>query len=182
MTLLSLGIVLWYAGHFFKRALPGVRQGLGDPGKGIAALAILAGLVLMVIGYRGAESGFLYVPPVWGQHLNNLLMLFAVILFGMGSSKGRMRAWLRHPMLTGALTWAAAHLLVRGDTASVLLFASIGVWAVLEMVVINAKEGPWERPEPGTPAGDVRLIVIGLVLYAIIAAAHTWLGYYPFPR
>ncbi len=181
MTLLILGILLWYAGHFFKRVLPGVRQGLGDPGKGVAAVIILAGLVLMVIGYRGAASGFLYAPPAWGWHLNNLLMLFAVILFGMGSSKGRMRAWLRHPMLTGALTWAVAHLLVRGDTASVLLFGSIAVWAVLEMVVINAKEGPWERPEPGTPAGDVRLIVIALVLYAIIAAIHTWLGYYPFP-
>ena len=181
MTLLSLGTALWYIGHFFKRLLPEARERLGDPGKGIAAVIILAGLVLMVIGYRGASTGFLYAPPFWGQHLNNLLMLVAIILFGMGSSKGRMRAWLRHPMLTGALVWAVAHLLVRGDFASVLLFGGIAVWAVLEMVVINAKEGPWERPEPGPIGGDIRLIVISLVLYAIIAAIHTWLGYYPFP-
>ena len=129
MTLLSLGTARWYIGHFFKRVLPDARERLGDPGKGIAAVIILAGLVLMVIGYRGASTGFLYAPPFWGQHLNNLLMLVAIILFGMGSSKGRMRAWLRHPMLTGALGWAVAHLLVRGDFASVLLFGGIAVWA-----------------------------------------------------
>ncbi|MEL6644468.1 MAG: NnrU family protein [Pseudomonadota bacterium] len=181
MTLLILGIFLWYAGHFFKRMLPEIRGRLGNPGKGIAAVIILAGVVLMVIGYRGASSGFVYTAPFWGQHLNNLFMFFAILLFGMGSSKGRMRAWMRHPMLTGALVWAVAHLLVRGDTASVVLFGSIAVWAVLEMVVINAKDGAWDRPEPGPAKGDLKLIVISLVLYAVIAGIHTWLGYYPFP-
>jgi uncharacterized membrane protein len=181
MTLLLVGIALWWAGHFFKRVLPGVRRRMGDRGKGVAALFILAGLVAMVMGYRGAALETVFVPPAWGRHANNLLMLVAVILLGMGSSKGKLRAWLRHPMLMGVLVWAVAHVLVNGDRPSLVLFGSMGLWAVVEMVVINAKDGPWTRPEPGPIRGDVRLIVISLVAFGVIAAIHTWLGVYPFP-
>jgi hypothetical protein len=48
--------------------------------------------------------------------------------------------------------------------------------------VINAQDGPWQRPEPGPIRGDVRLIVVSLVAFGVIAAIHTWLGYYPFPQ
>lgn len=181
MTLLLVGTLLWWLGHFFKRLLPGVRQRMGDRGKGVAALLIGAGLVAMVMGYRSATLDAIFLPPAWGRHANNLLMLVAVILLGMGSSKGKMRAWLRHPMLTGVLVWAGAHLLVNGDRRSLLLFGSMGMWAVAQMLLINAKEGPWTRPEPGPIRSDVRLIVISLVVFGVIAAIHTWLGHYPFP-
>ena len=181
MGLLIGGVALWYLGHFFKRLLPGVRANLGDAGKGVSATLIGVGLLLMIFGYRGVESSFVYAPPVWGLHLNNLLMIFAVILLGMGSSKGKARSWLRHPMLTGVLVWAIAHLLVNGDSASLVLFGGLAVWSVLEMIIINLTEPGWERPEPGPISGDIRLLVIGLVLYAIIVGIHTWLGYYPFP-
>ena len=84
-------------------------------------------------------------------------------------------------MLTGVVVWAVAHLLVNGDAQSVVLFGGLAVWAVAEMLVINATAGPWVRPEPGPAKGDIRLIVIALVLYGVIAAIHTWLGYWPFP-
>ncbi|MGB0497645.1 MAG: NnrU family protein, partial [Rubricella sp.] len=166
---------------FFKRLAPDARASMGDKGKGLVAVGVLAGVVLMVIGYRGAEFINVWFPPVWTVHLNNLLMLFAVILFGMGSSKGRARAWLRHPMLTGTLVFAIAHLLVNGDLASIVLFGALGVWAVLEMLVINAREPAWVRPEPGPASGDVRLVIISLVVFAVITGLHSWLGPWPFP-
>lgn len=181
MTLLIVGITLWWAGHFFKRLLPDVRQRMGERGKGVAALLIVAGLVAMVMGYRSATLDFVFLPPAWGRHANNLLMLVAVILLGMGSSKGRLRAWLRHPMLMGVLVWSVAHVLVNGDRRSLVLFGSMGVWAVVEMLVINAKDGPWVRPQPGPIRGDVMLVVGSVVAFGVIAAIHTWLGYYPFP-
>lgn len=185
MIWLELGLALWIAAHVFKRAAPGPRAALqariGDAARGLFAAAILAGVVLMVIGYRGADTRLLYVPPAWGVHLNNLLMLFAVALYGVGNSQSRLRARLRHPMLTGTFLWAAGHLLVRGDLASVVLFGGLGLWAVGAMALINAREPrrtPWLG---GTLAGDIRLLVIAVVLYLAIVALHGWLGPWPLP-
>ena len=39
----------------------------------------------------------------------------------------------------------------------------------------------WDRPEPGNLAGDIKLAVITLVLFAVIAGVHYWLDYPVFP-
>lgn len=181
MTLLILGIFLWWAGHLFKRVAPDARTNLGDRGKGIVAGVLIFSVILMIFGYRGWDAGLVYEPPASGVHINNLLMFLAILLLGMGSSKGYSRALLRHPMLTGVLVWAFAHLLANGDAASVLLFGSMAIWAIAEMVVINRTEGPWQRPEPGPLSGDLKLIAIAVVLYVVIAILHNWLGRWPFP-
>ena len=185
MWILILGVALWWAAHLFKRAMPAARGALtetmGEASKGVIALALVTSIVLMVLGYRTAEFVPIYTPAGWTLHLNNLLMLIAVILFGMGSSKGRMRSWFRHPMLTGFAVWAAAHLLVNGDLASLMLFGGLLLWAPVTIYLINSTEPAWDRPEPGPPAGDVRLVVISGVVFAVIGAIHGWLGPWPFP-
>jgi uncharacterized membrane protein len=187
MSLLVVGLVVWTVAHLFKRAAPEARGrlagALGDgPSRGVRALALLAGLVLIVIGYRGAPFVAVYDPPSWGIHLNNLAMFGAVALMGAGRSRGHARAWLRHPMLTAVLVWALAHLLVNGDKASLILFGWMAVWAGASMVLINAREPAWVRPVPGPWSGDLRLVLIAAVIYAAIAGIHTWLGYWPFPQ
>ncbi len=185
MTLLILGIALWWAAHLFKRAAPAQRAAMtariGDGGaKGALALVLLVSLVLMVIGYRAADIVPVYDTPAWTRHLNNLLMLIAVALFGLGSSKSRLRARMRHPMLLGMLTWAVAHLIVNGDLASLLLFGLLGLWAIVEIVTINRAEPIWTPWQGGSAMGDLRLAVISVVVFGVIAWVHTWLGYYPF--
>lgn len=186
MTLLLLGLVLWSLAHVFKALAPERRAALtarlGEgPAKGLFAAAILLGLVLMIWGYRTAPFIPVWTPPAWTVHLNNLLMLGAVFLFGAGHSKGRARSWMRHPQLTSVVIWAAAHLLVNGDYAAILLFGGLAVWALANMALINARDGAWVRPEPGPLKGDIRLGVIALVLYGVIALVHGWLGYPVFP-
>ncbi|MEE9387285.1 MAG: NnrU family protein [Paracoccaceae bacterium] len=180
MTLLIAGLVLWTVAHFFKRVTPGARASMGNAGKGVMAVLILASVVMMVIGYRAAPVDVVFEAPSWGKPVNNILMLVAVALLGMGSSKGRARAWLRHPMLIGVLVWAGAHILVNGDVASLVLFGGIAAWAVVSMVLINRGEGPWQRPEPGPASGDVRWLVISAVVFAVIAGIHIWIGPSPF--
>jgi len=180
MSVLGLGLALWVAGHLFKRALPGMRAGVGEmPGKLIVTILVLAGVVLMVIGFRRADMVPVYTPLPGMGHLNNLLMLISVFLFGVGHSKGRVRTYLRHPMLLGTIVWAGAHLLVNGDVASLILFGGIGLWAVLEILLINARTG-WTPPTPGGLRGDAINLAVSLVLYGLIAWVHIWLGHNPF--
>ena len=181
MSVLVFGLLLWVAGHLFKRILPGLRARLGEmPGKLIATILILAGVVLMVVGFRRAETVPVYAPLPGIGHLTDLLMLIAVFLYGVGHSKGRLRAYLRHPMLTGTIVWAVAHLLVNGDLASILLFGGLGLWAPLQVRLINAHEGPWERPKPGNALQDWKLLLATLFIYCFIAMIHWLFDHNPF--
>ncbi|MCG6904463.1 MAG: NnrU family protein [Rhodobacter sp.] len=181
---LFLGLVLWWGAHLFKRLAPARRVAMtdrmGEAARGPIAFTILISVVLIVIGFRGSDFVPVYDPPGWGRPVNNILMLIAVALMGLGSSKSRARRLMRHPMLTGFLIWAVAHLLVNGDRDSIIMFGALGLWALVQMVLINRAEPDWQRFEGGSVAGDIRLAVISLVVFAVIAAVHIWLGYNPF--
>lgn len=175
--LLILGLVLWSGGHFFKRIAPDARAQMGPKGRGPIALVLLAGIILMVIGYRMADGAVF-----WGRHpatvgINNLLMLLALYLFAVSGMKTGLARKFRHPMLAGVKTWAIAHLLVNGDLASFILFGGLLAWAVGEVIVINRTTPEWTPPPPAPMRKEVIAVVATLVLYAVIAAIHTWLGY-----
>lgn len=185
MTLLVLGLVIWTAAHLFKPLMPEARGALAGrlgegPSKGVMAFVIAIALILMIIGFRQAPVENVWFPPAWTKHLNNLLMLIAVALFGLRHAKSRARGWVRDPMLTGVVVWAIAHLLVNGDVASIVLFGWLGIWALVEMVFARSKPA---APLPAvSTAGEIRFVLITLVVFGVIAAIHTWLGYPPFPQ
>ncbi|WP_306153499.1 NnrU family protein [Roseovarius sp. MMSF_3281] len=177
MTYLILGLVLWTAGHLFKRVAPEMRAGMGNAGKGVAALAILAGVVLMVVGYRAADGAFF-----WGRHpatvgINNLLMLLAVYMFAAAGMKTALARKMRHPMLGGVKVWALAHLLVNGDVPSFVLFGGLIAWAVVQMIVINKAEPNWTRPAPAGKSKEAIAVVAAILVYGGIAGVHYALGY-----
>ncbi|MBL4806064.1 MAG: NnrU family protein [Rhodobacteraceae bacterium] len=185
MTLLYLGLAIWWITHFLKRVAPGLRTALdtkmgAGPAKGIISVLILGSIVLMVLGYRAAPIEVIYDTPSWAGHLNNLAMIIAIALLGMGSSKGCARTWLRHPMLTGVVVWAGAHLLVNGDLASVLLFGGMAVWAIISILLISTQEGKWDRPQAGPAKGDIKWLVISAVVFSVISGLHIWIGPSPF--
>lgn len=175
-VLLILGVALWWGAHLFKRIAPDARANMGDRGKGLVALAILASVLLMIFGYRMADGAFF-----WGRHpatvgINNLIMLVALYLTSPGPAKGALFYRMRHPMLTGFLLWTVAHLLVNGDLPSFILFGGLGVWALVEMSVINRAEPDWTPPEKGTIAKDGMFLAASAVLLVVIGYVHTWLG------
>ncbi len=186
MTILIVGILLWFATHLFKRVAPNWRDalidrfGLGAIKLGVTAFSFIS-LAIIVIGFKTAPFVAIYDPPTWGKYLNNPMMFGAVVLFGMGSSRGRMGTWLRHPMLTGVIVWAVAHMLVNGDNASLVLFPAMVVWATAEIIAINAASGPWTRPDAGPASYDLRLIGISVVIFAAITFIHGLIGPSPFP-
>ena len=180
MILLILGLMLWSGSHLFKRLLPDRRAAMGDAGKGVVALLSLAGIVLMVIGYRAAPYIEVWSPPAFLRHVNNLLMVVAVYLLGVGHMWGVVRTKLRHPMLGAVKIWALAHLLVNGDVASIVLFGGLLAWAVVSLILINKAVPVWVRPEVGPVRNDLIHAGVSIVLFGIISYVHIWLGVSPF--
>lgn len=180
-VLLVLGIALWWGAHAFKRLMPVQRAAMGDKGKGLVALGVVAGIVLMVIGFRAAPYVHIWSPPSFTIHINNLLVLIAIFLMSPAPAKGRLFNKLRHPMLGGFRAWAFAHLLVNGDLASIILFGGLFAWALVAQKQINAAEPDWPGRAPGSWAKDAMFLVASLILMAIIGYVHGWLGYWPFP-
>ena len=181
MTLLVLGVALWWVAHLFKRIAPDARARMGEGGKGAVAVGVVLAVVLMVLGYRGSETIFVWAPPAWTIHLNNLLVLIALYMMSPAPKKGRLLNRMRHPMLTGFAAWAVAHLLVNGDLASILLFGGLLAWALVEMAVINRAEPGWRPGARGSLIKDVMFIFASVILLAVIGYIHAWLGYWPFP-
>ena len=180
MIWLVIGVALWAYSHLMKRVTPGFRASLGDgPGKGVAAVLALLAVAAMIYGYGTADVIVLWEPPPFLRHVNNALMVISVLLINLGSSRGVMRTWLRHPMLASVKVWALAHLLVKGDLASVILFGGLLAWAVFDMIKINRMEPAWVRPAAGPVVNDVIYVALSAVLLGALIYVHGWILGYP---
>ncbi len=179
-VLLILGVALWWAAHLFKRVMPAQRAAMGNGGKGAVALALVAAILLMIFGYRMTDTVFVWAPPVFMVHINNLLVLIAIYMMSPAGTKGRLLNKLRHPMLAGFKLWAFAHLLVNGDLASIILFGGLLAWAVVEVIVINKSELEWTPAAPGTYGKDAMFFVASIVLLGVIGYIHGLVGPSPF--
>ncbi len=179
MTVLMVGVALWWGAHLFKRLAPARRAGLGEKGKGLVTLVLLASVVLMVIGYRAAEFVPVWEPPGFLVHVNNLLMVLAFYLYAASGMKTGITRMIRHPQLTGFKAWAVAHLLVNGDLASIILFGGLLAWAVVAVIVINRAEPAWVRPAPAPAKKEAMAVVGTVVVVVIVMLVHNWLGVQP---
>ena len=82
-------------------------------------------------------------------------------------------------MLTSVKMWAAAHLLVNGDLASIILFGGTLGWAAWTVIKINRAE-EWQRPEASEDKRDWKFLVVTVVTFAVMVGLHLWLGVSPF--
>jgi uncharacterized membrane protein len=186
MTRLALGVLLWSLTHFVPSLFAAPRGRLvarigENPYKGLFTLLIVLSLYLIISGWKAAVPESLYLPPPWGRHLTALLMVVAFVLFFAPYPPNNIKRVLRHPQLTGVTLWGVGHLLANGETRSVVLFGGLAVWAILEMLLINRRDGAWNRPPPAPRRNDAVLILAGVIAYIVLAAAHRWLfGFSPF--
>ncbi len=182
MILLILGLLLWCGAHYFRRIMPEKRAAMGNAGKGVVALLVVASLLMMIFGYRWADFIPVWQPPAFFVHINNLAMVLALWVYGSSAAKGA-KAWpaykTRHPQLLAVKIWAIAHLLVNGDVASIILFGGLLAWAVGSVILINRAEPDWVAPAPADRPTYIRLAVITLVMLTLIIALHAWLGVSP---
>lgn len=175
-----LGVILWSVVHAIPSLAPGLRADLigrlGESGYKIGfALTIAASIVLMVLGWRSATADIVYEPPAFGRHLAMLLMLLAFLLFAFSHGKSNLKRFIRHPQLTAVVVWAIAHLLANGDSHSVALFGVLGIWALIEMMLISRRDGAPALPEPRPWSAEAKPAVIGVVMYVVFVLLHPYL-------
>lgn len=186
MTKLVLGVLLWSFMHFIPAVAVDFRKNLvtklGEkPYKGVFALLMVLSLYLVISGWRATIPESLYIPPTWGRHATALLVLIGFILFSASHGKTNLKRFVRHPQLTGLTCWGLGHLIANGETRSIVLFGGLAAWAIIEIFLLNRRDGAWVKPEPVPVKQDIKIVVIGLVVYAVIAGAHQWLfGVSPF--
>ena len=181
MIFLIAGLVLWCGVHLIPTLATGLRRNLINklglrPYKGVFALLIITSIVFIVFGWRSVEPADIYLPPLWGRDVTYFLVLLMFILFVAAKRKTNIKRIFRHPQLTGVMLWSIGHLLANGDNRSLVLFAGIGTWAILEMLLINHRLGKWVRPDPVPVKSDLLTLAIGIVLYGAVLMAHPYLS------
>ena len=180
MIVLVLGLVVFLGVHSFTtfrgvRARLVARLGEG-PYKGLYSLGSAVGFGLIIWGFsRYRAEGLIQVwdPPVWTRHLTITLMWFAfVALAATYAGPGRIKGWLRHPMLNAVKIWALAHLVANGDAGGMLLFGAFLVWAGYDRIALK------RRGDAGAPRlasftrGDAIALGVGSLAYAAMIFLH----------
>lgn len=193
MFLLILGLVLFLGPHSVRIFAEGWRTGMisrlgAQRWKLAYTAASVVGLALIVWGFATARHGSpqLWTPPVWGKHLNLLIMLVSMILFAAANPKpNHYKALLHHPMVWGVILWSGGHLMANGTTADAVLFGSFFVWGVLDLFAAYGRDRR-ERVVYAAPQWRSTIIasVAGAAVWAVFVFwAHLWLfGVAPLAR
>ncbi|MFT5032515.1 MAG: putative membrane protein [Bacteroidia bacterium] len=137
---------------------------------------MVASLYCLVVGWKAMGPGApLYFIP-WAKPVSLTLMAVAVCLFIAANAPTDIKRYLRHPQLTSVVLWAIAHLLANGDMRSLILFGGLGLWALIEMPLINRGAGAWNKPAAFRATTTGVPNAIGLAVFAGLIFAHPWLS------
>ena len=178
MTLLIAGVVLWTITHLFPAAAPQVREKLArnfGEGlyKGLFALDIVIALVLIVLGWKAAAPSPIYAPPLYGSPIPSLFLVTAILFFVASASPTNLKRFVRHPQMIAVMFWTVGHLLTNGDIRSIILFGGMGVWALLEIIFLNKRDGAWQKPSSVPRAKDAITAIITTAVFVALVYFHS---------
>lgn len=175
MTLLVVGLALFLGIHLLP-VVPPLRDGLssrlGANAYRIAfSIASVAGLVLIVVGYRAAGPGErLFAPLPAAIAVAPYAVTLSFVLLAAANMRTHIRKTLSHPMLLGVLIWAVVHLCANGDTRGTVLFGAILAWALVDLGSAISRHAV-KSFEP-VVRQDVIAIVAGIVLALLVMTFH----------
>ena len=179
MGILIVGVVLFALLHFIPSLAPAFRQArmeqLGDNKyRGLFALAVLGSVVLIVIGWRSTPEVMVYRLGDWSRPVGLALMILSFILIGAAHYRTSIRRIIRHPMLTGVSVWAASHVMTNGTTRAFVLFGGLGTWALIQIYMINRREGAYEKPDAPGVGGELKGLVISGAIFLVALYLHPY--------
>jgi uncharacterized membrane protein len=184
MTLLILGLILFAGVHLVPSIAPGAKQAwrskLGEGGyKGSFSVLLLASFALMIMGWRDAQAAFVYLPSPALKFPALGLLVIAFFMLVISNRPSRLRQLIRHPQLTGVLLWSLAHIVLNGDSRSLVLFGGMAAWSLIEILAINKREGVWIKTEVPGWSKDAISLAITLLVIAVVVALHPYISGMP---
>jgi uncharacterized membrane protein len=183
MTRLVLGVLIWILVHFFPGLAPAARKSIisriGEyPYKGIFLLFMIVSIYLIITGWSSMtpvepdKLPEIYAAPEWGGYAAGVLVLIGFALFFAPYPPNNIRRMLRHPQLIGVASWGIGHLLAVGTARSLVFFGGLTAWAIIEIFLINRREGAWTKPAPASHRNDVAMLLFAVLVYLAFLFTH----------
>lgn len=184
MLLLTAGLIVWSLVHLAPSLGVKPRQAVidrmgFDAYRGLFSLIVIGSVVMIVMGWRSSIPQYMYAVSAEMRTIAIVLTAFSFLCLGASGRPSRIGRFIRHPQLTGVLIWCWAHLLANGDSRSVVLFTGLGAWCVLEMFVINRRDGDWVKQDAPPLPTDLIAGVLSLAVMGALMWAHQWLSGVP---
>ena len=188
MTLLIIGVLVWIGVHLIPALARPFRESLIDrfgnnAYRAIFALAIVASVAMIVLGWRATPEEYLYVLPASAKTAGFVLICLSFLIIGSAHHPSSIKRFIRHPMLVGVAIWALSHLLTNGTTRALVLFGGIGLWSLIEIPLINKRDGAYTKPEAPDFSEELKGLFFSAGILLIVLFLHPYFtGVTPFPR
>ena len=148
------------------------------PYKGIFTLFMLLSIYLIISGWMSMTPvepdvlATLYTPPEWGGYAAAFLVLVGFILVLAPYPPNNFKRMLRHPQLIGMVCWGVGHLLAVSTVRSLVLFGGLSVWAIVEIFLINRRDGEWVKPEKVSFMKDFTQVLFSVLAFMAFLYTH----------
>ncbi len=183
MTRLAIGVLLWSLVHFIPSVAAGFKKDMVNrfgeyPYKGAFTLLMVIALYLIISGWGSLTPvepevlNEIYTAPEWGGHAAAVLVLIGFVLFLAPYPPNNFKRMFRHPQLIGFACWGLGHLLAVGTARAIVLFGGLTVWALLEMYLINKRDGVWVKPDKAPVKNDVTMVAFAVLVYLAFLYTH----------
>lgn len=183
MVRLIIGILLWSVVHFFPALASEMKKSIisryGEyPYKGAFAVLMVISLYLIISGWSSLTPTppdvleVIYTAPDWGGHAAALLVLIGFILFLAPYPPNNFKRLLRHPQLIGFASLGVGHLLAIGTARAIVLFGGLTAWALLEIYLINRRDGVRVKPDKAPLKNDVTMVLFSVLAYMAFLYTH----------
>lgn len=183
MTRLAIGVLLWSMIHFVPALAVDFRSSMikrfGDyPYKGAFIVVMAISLYLIISGWSSLTPvepdvlSSVYTVPEWGGHAAAVLVLIGFILFLAPYPPNNIKRIMRHPQLIGFILWGVGHLLAVSSVRSIVFFGGLTIWALIEIFLINKREGVWVKPDKAPVRNDITMILFSVLAYMAFLYSH----------
>ncbi len=178
MNLLILGIIIFFSIHLvpispLKNIL--INRLGENKYKGLYSLIALVGLLIIIYGFGHADFYPVWDPLPYSREIALVLMPISMVLLAAANVQTNIKRYIKHPMLVAILVWSFVHLIGNGDLRSIILFASFGVYALID-IIFSKKVLTTNNTTNYTLAKDIIVIIIGLLIYAVIVYFHQYIA------